>query len=162
MSTAHGLHALYGLENTKPQVILTPPPPSPSDAAMYNYLNQSGCEVVEGRNDNEEFIDMMQAFNDLEFTADHQDNIFKSLTGILNLGNVAFEENTAQADTCKVSNPTYLQAACDFLGLPADDVGTALCFKRMDTREGLIQIPLNNTQCQDQRDALGKEIYFQI
>ena len=54
-----------------------------SDAAMYNYLNQSGCEVVEGRDDSEEHIDMMAAFRDLEFDNDHQDNIFKALAGIL-------------------------------------------------------------------------------
>ncbi|GMH55653.1 hypothetical protein TrST_g11594 [Triparma strigata] len=133
-----------------------------ADASMYNYLNQSGCEVVEGRDDNEEFIDMMQAFNDLEFAADHQDNIFRTLTGILNLGNVSFEDNPDKEDTMRVANISYLQSACDFLGIPADEVGTALCFKRMETRDGVIQIPLDNTKCKDQRDALGKEIYFQM
>ncbi|GMH78324.1 hypothetical protein TL16_g07756 [Triparma laevis f. inornata] len=122
-----------------------------ADASMYNYLNQSGCEVVDGRDDNEEYIDMMQAFNDLEFSAEHQDNIFRTLAGILNLGNVSFAENESKEDTMKVDNMSYLQTACDFLGIPADEVGTALCFKRMETRDGVIQ-----------RDALGKEIYFQM
>lgn len=39
---------------------------------------------------------MMQAFNDLEFSAEHQDNIFRTLAGILNLGNVSFEENKSK------------------------------------------------------------------
>ena len=173
-----------------------------SDAAMYNYLNQSGCEVVEGRDDHEEYIDMMAAFRDLEFDNEHQDNIFECLAGMLNLGNLAFEPNPAEEDHYKVANPSYLEMACNLLGLQYDDVDKALCYKKMEvrayesrseefigvnlsyekaalivpitfhlthstrclsqTRDGVIQIPLDEVKCKDQADALAKEIYFQI
>lgn len=50
----------------------------------------------------------------------------------------------------KVANMSYLQTACDFLGIPADEVGTALCFKRMETRDGVIQV----RSCRQRSDEL--------
>ena len=130
------------------------------DASKYFYLNQSGCETVAGRDDKEEHKEMMQAFNDLDFSKTQQDEIFKTLAGILNLGNVKFQE--APNDEVEVANASFLVQACDFLGVKQADVAKALCFKKLETRDGVIHSPLDETQAENQRDALFKEIYYQI
>ncbi|GMI30161.1 hypothetical protein TeGR_g7112 [Tetraparma gracilis] len=130
-------------------------------ASQYHYLNQSGCEVVKGRNDAEEHADMIRAMNDLEFKDETQSDIFAGLAGILNLGNISYDElsNTSGEDQVQIANKDYLLQACSHLGLDKTDVDKALCFRRMETREGVIQIPLNVKQAQDLRDAMAKEIY---
>ena len=130
------------------------------DASNYFYLNQSGCETVAGRDDSQELKEMMQAFNNLEFAKKQQDEIFKCLAGILNLGNVKFQP--AGNDTVEVANASFLVQACDLLGLNQAEIAKALCFRKMESREGVIQIPLDQTKAENQRDALAKEIYYQI
>ena len=133
-------------------------------ASQYHYLNQSGCEVVKGRDDAQEQKEMIQAMNILEFTQDQQSDIFKSLAGILNLGNIKFDElsNTGGEDQVQIANKDYLNAACEHLGVDRSNIDKALCFRRMETREGVIQIPLTVEQARNQCDAMAKEIYRQI
>ena len=56
---------------------------SPSE---YHYLSQSGCEVIDGVNDSDEFLEVIEAMKTLEFPADTIDEIFQVLTIVLNLG----------------------------------------------------------------------------
>ena len=104
---------------------------------------------------------MIRAMNDLEFKDETQSDIFAGLAGILNLGNISYDElsNTSGEDQVQIANKDYLLQACSHLGLDKTDVDKALCFRRMETREGVIQIPLNVKQAQDLRDAMAKEIY---
>lgn len=60
-------------------------------AETYNYLNQSGCTKIEGVDDVEEFKELSSAIDVVGISATEKDAIFRVLSGILHLGNVAFQ-----------------------------------------------------------------------
>ena len=134
------------------------------DAADYHYLNQSGCNSVNGRDEVEEQREMTQAFNSLEFSEETQDNIFEALAGILNLGNINFQESVDAAGNEKVTivNPNFSASSSKLLGFNNTVLEQALCWKKVVTPSETILKPLTAVQAADQRDALAKEIYRQI
>ena len=60
--------------------------------SAFNFLNQSGCMEIDGRNDKEEFEMLMEAFQHVGFSPSHQRQILQCLAGILHLGNVQFSD----------------------------------------------------------------------
>lgn len=62
------------------------------DQNYFNYLNQGDCPYIEGVNDLETYEDTTNAFTTLGFSDSEKNDIFKTLSGILHLGNITFED----------------------------------------------------------------------
>lgn len=56
----------------------------------FNYVNQSGSYTAETHNDQEEFDDMMQAFEELQFSEKEQITLFQTVAAVRG---VVFERN---------------------------------------------------------------------
>ena len=69
----------------------------------YTYLKMSECFVVNGLNDGEEWNRMVNAMKVLGFTSDIQSSIWRTLAGILLLGNVEFVPGKA-ADSSELKD----------------------------------------------------------
>jgi myosin-1 len=115
--------------------------------------------------DSADFRDTLAAMAVIGLTQAEQDNIFRMLSAILWLGNVAFVEddsgNAANRDPSVVDFVAYL------LEVDPSHVNTALTSRIVETSRGgrrgsVYQVPLNVTQAMAVRDALAKAIYFNL
>jgi len=130
------------------------------EADDYHYLNQSDALVVEGINDERDWEDVLASMEVMGIGIEEQDDIIRTLAGILHLGNLVFEKggNASQEDS-KVANPDMLELAAAQFGVAADALEKALCQKDIsNNRETMFKVN-NMDQAQDARDALAKGIY---
>ncbi|KAG7246749.1 hypothetical protein CRUP_002012, partial [Coryphaenoides rupestris] len=82
-------HIFYALlagatKEHKEQYFLGDPPES------FHYLSQSGCLKDKSLNDKELFNSVMDALKVLGFTEEESRDMFKLLSGVLQLGNIEF------------------------------------------------------------------------
>eukprot|EP01084_Bolivina_argentea_P058897 107503_1 len=78
-----------------------------------NYIicTQGSCVQVPGINDKNDFEEINQAFNTLQFNNKLIYSIFKLIAGILHIGNVTFDvvKSSFNDDTCSISKKTYFE-----------------------------------------------------
>jgi myosin heavy subunit len=74
------------------------------------YLNKSGCIKIDDLDDKHEYSLMHAAFLELGFTHELIFNLFQSVAGILQAGNIEFipnSEDLSNNDTCVISPASY-------------------------------------------------------
>ena len=69
------------------------------DASKFSYLNKTGCYTVDGTNDSQEFQDVLNALTTIKVDEKDQTSIFKTIAGVLHLGNIRFKAVGDQAQT---------------------------------------------------------------
>ena len=130
-----------------------------------NYLRQSGCLRVPLHDDTVEFATFCSALQTMDVAAVDVHSIFQSLSGLLHLGNVDFEECQEVHSKSEVmpSNPVVLEQAALLLGLPAEELQRALTTRTvMTTARGEQETYMVEHDLQRSwhtRDALSKAIY---
>ncbi|XP_037768620.1 unconventional myosin-X isoform X1 [Chelonia mydas] len=128
-----------------------------SEPESYRYLNQSGCVSVENLNDLEMFNKVMTALKVMEFSTEEIQDIFKLLSGTLQLGNMEF----MTAGGAQVTTKAVLNNASDLLGLDAFQLSEVLTQRSMILRGEEISSPLTVEQAVDSRDSLSMALYSQ-
>ncbi|XP_062266934.1 myosin VIa isoform X2 [Platichthys flesus] len=96
-------------------------------------------------------------------------DLFRVVAGVLNLGNIDFEETGSTSGGCtirKQSSQTVEQCA-ELLGLEQDDLRVSLTSRVMLTTAGgakgtVIKVPLKVEQANNARDALAKAVYSRL
>jgi myosin heavy subunit len=130
-------------------------------ADNYNFVNKSGCIVVDGLNDVHEFKDLMAAFKELEFNDADIEILFTMVAGLLHLSNVTFE--AVDADTCRMSGSadvrTELGHAAALLGVTPEALQLAMEQKLIETRNERVRSPLSVEKAVDGRNSMAKAIY---
>uniref|UniRef100_A0A8C3P901 Myosin X n=1 Tax=Chrysemys picta bellii TaxID=8478 RepID=A0A8C3P901_CHRPI len=124
-----------------------------SQPESYRYLNQSGCVSDENLNDLEMFNKVMTALKVMEFSTEEIHDIFKLLSGTLQLGNMEFMTAGGAQVTTKAGN--------DLLGLDAFQLSEVLTQRSMILRGEEISSPLTVEQAVDSRDSLSMALYSQ-
>jgi hypothetical protein len=138
----------------------------------YKYTNKSGCNIIAGVNDIEEFNVMVSAMNTLQFSDELRDTTFEIIASILQLGNVTFVNKTdAAGQVYSEINPasrSWLEDGADLLGMKdVDQLGRSLTQKivtmggpsKGSKRKSTVVIKLNDVQAADSRDNLCKYLY---
>ncbi|CAM4628890.1 unnamed protein product [Caretta caretta] len=128
-----------------------------SEPETYRYLNQSGCVSDENLNDLEMFNKVMTALKVMEFSTEEIQDIFKLLSGTLQLGNMEF----MTAGGAQVTTKAVLNNASDLLGLDAFQLSEVLTQRSMILRGEEISSPLSVEQAVDSRDSLSMALYSQ-
>lgn|SRR5690606_10957367 len=59
-----------------------------SDIDSYNYVNHSGCTVVPGVNDAQEFEETRKSMEVIGLSEEERESVFATIAAILHLGNV--------------------------------------------------------------------------
>jgi len=129
-------------------------------ADEFNYLNQSGCCEIAGRSELEEYNILNESMAHLNLEQEVQYQIFQTLAGILQLGNVKFMPSRDVEGGSEVADEQCMQMAASLLGCDAEALSQSLCFK--DSTFGIgdtITIPLDPVKARDQCDAFAKFIY---
>uniref|UniRef100_A0AAQ6AKB0 Myosin X, like 1 n=1 Tax=Amphiprion ocellaris TaxID=80972 RepID=A0AAQ6AKB0_AMPOC len=123
-------------------------------AESFHYLSQSGCLKDKSLNDKELFNSVMEALKVLEFTEEEIRDMFKLLSGVLQLGNIEFM-------TAGGAQITTKQGQAALLGLDAFQLSEVLTQRSIILRGEEICSPLTIEQAVDSRDSVAMALYSQ-
>ncbi|KAK2826424.1 hypothetical protein Q5P01_020638 [Channa striata] len=126
-------------------------------AESYHYLSQSGCLKDKSLNDKELFNSVMEALKVLEFTEEEIRDMFKLLSGVLQLGNVEF----MLAGGAQITTKQVVTNASELLGLDAFQLSEVLTQRSIILRGEEICSPLTIEQAVDSRDSVAMALYSQ-
>lgn len=161
MPTERNYHSFYMLlsgatKEYRQELSLRPP-------EQFNYLSQSGCIEINGRDDVSEFEELVHAMEHMSMDKPVQKEVFRVLAGILHLGNLTFQPSRDVDGGSQLTSQADLKRVVTMLGLGHQNLAQGLCFKESSFQAGeTIMIPLDPTKACDQRDALAKHIYGRL
>uniref|UniRef100_A0A672HW69 Myosin X, like 1 n=1 Tax=Salarias fasciatus TaxID=181472 RepID=A0A672HW69_SALFA len=142
-------HIFYALLAGASQYFLEDP------AESFHYLSQSGCLKDKSLNDKELFNSVMEALKVLQFTEEEIRDMFKLLSGVLQLGNIEFM-------TAGGAQITTKQGQCAaLLGLDVFQLSEVLTQRSIILRGEEICSPLTIEQAVDSRDSVAMALYSQ-
>ncbi|XP_025060372.1 unconventional myosin-XV-like, partial [Alligator sinensis] len=130
------------------------------EAETYYYLNQGGnCEIF-GKNDAEDFRRLVTSMENLNFSIEDQNSIFRILSSILHLGNVYFEKyETDCQEVASVVSAKEILTVAELLQVSPEGLERAITFKVTETLREKIYTPLTVESAVDARDAIAKILY---
>jgi len=85
------------------------------EAQAYSYLNQSDVFQIQGRSDGEELKETKAAMETMGFSSNEQQSVFRIVSAILHLGNIAFESDKKDASVVTDQTVEELEIASDLL-----------------------------------------------
>ncbi|TYZ59198.1 hypothetical protein PybrP1_007131 [[Pythium] brassicae (nom. inval.)] len=137
-------------------------------ADRFEYLRASGCYAVDDVDDAAEFEDTMAAMQHVGIKRKQIELVLQTVAAVLHLGNVQFEsQGVGDAEGARVRDRQPLETACELLGLSAERLEHALCYKLLQTmapggKVESYEVPQNPSQAQAQRDSLAKAVYDRL
>uniref|UniRef100_A0A671TBE4 Myosin X, like 1 n=1 Tax=Sinocyclocheilus anshuiensis TaxID=1608454 RepID=A0A671TBE4_9TELE len=123
---------------------------------LFHYLSQSGCVKDRSLDDKQLFDDVM----DMEFTEEEIRDMFKLLSGVLQLGNVEFM-TAGGAQITTQQGERFVTNVSELLGLDSFQLSEVLTQRSMILRGEEICSPLTVEQAIDSRDSVAMALYSQ-
>ncbi|XP_064183579.1 unconventional myosin-X [Anguilla rostrata] len=146
-------HIFYALlagadENQIEQYFLTEP-------ESYHYLSQAGCVKDRSLDDKRLFDSVMEALKVMEFKDEEIRDVFKLLSGVLQMGNIEF----MTAGGAQITTKAVVSIVSDLLGLDCFQLSEVLTQRSMILRGEEICSPLTVEQAVDSRDSVAMALY---
>ena len=127
------------------------------DPMEWAYLNTSGCVKVTGRQEKQEYIELVTAFGHLKFPDETIKSILQVLAAILHIGNVTFKDDD---EGSIVANRETVIIAAELLGIEhANTLEECFCTKEIIVNKERTLVKLDVHKAQEQRDALARFLY---
>ncbi|XP_060709183.1 unconventional myosin-Vc-like isoform X2 [Hemiscyllium ocellatum] len=130
-------------------------------AENFAYVNMGGNTVIDGINDQTDFIETQKTFSLLGLNKDFQMDIFKVLAGILHLGNVGIKAVGDDKSSVK-RDDDHLKVFSELLGIKLEEMAHGLCHRKIATTSDTVIKPMTKSQAINARDALAKHIYAHL
>ncbi|PWN46171.1 hypothetical protein IE81DRAFT_86032 [Ceraceosorus guamensis] len=137
-------------EGLKKALLLTS---SPED---YAYLKASR-KHVEGVDDTSEWQALIEALSMVGFASEEQHNLFKVIASILQVGNIELADD--RSEQARITNGAQVEKACHLLGVPVQELTTALVRPRIKAGREWVAQARTRQQVQDEMAALCKTMY---
>ena len=131
-------------------------------ASKYLYLNRSESEQspIVGIDDKELFNDTSSSFPTFLFTSGEISAIWKTLSCVLNLGNIELNQKEVHGKlNCSLSDSQYLTNVIDLLQVKQQALSEGICMKKRDIQGHFILSARSPAQSESIKDALAKEMY---
>uniref|UniRef100_A0AAV2KCV4 Unconventional myosin-VI n=1 Tax=Knipowitschia caucasica TaxID=637954 RepID=A0AAV2KCV4_KNICA len=119
--------------------------------------------------DHLDFNRMSDAMKKIGLNQSEMLDLFRTVAGVMHLGNVDFEEGGSTSGGCvlRPQSSESLQFCAELLGLEQDDLRVSLTTRVMLTTAGgtkgtVIKVPLKVEQANSARDALAKAMYSRL
>ncbi|KAJ0026577.1 hypothetical protein NQD34_017577 [Periophthalmus magnuspinnatus] len=116
-----------------------------------------------------DFSRMSDAMKKIGLDQSEKLDLFRTVAGVMHLGNIDFEEAGSTSGGCAIRNQCSesVQFCAELLGLEQDDLRVSLTSRVMLTTAGgakgtVIKVPLKVEQANSARDALAKAIYSRL
>lgn len=130
----------------------------------FHYLNQSKTYELDGVNNAEEYVKTRRAMDIVGISDDEQESIFRTLAGILHLGNIEFspgKEHDSSVVKDQKSN-FHLEMAAELFRCDINLLLATLTTRSIQTFEGIIVKALDCNAAIAGRDALAKTVYARL
>ncbi|CAI9565910.1 unnamed protein product [Staurois parvus] len=123
----------------------------------YRFLS-NGHVTIPGQQDKDLFQETMEAMKIMGFPDDEQIGLLRVISGVLQLGNIAFkkERNTDQAS---MPDNTAAQKVCHLLGINVNDFTRAILMPRIKVGRDYVQKAQTKEQADFAIEALAKATY---
>ncbi|XP_034539617.1 unconventional myosin-XIX [Notolabrus celidotus] len=110
------------------------------------------------------FHETVRAMVNLGINAERQRQIFRILSGILQLGNLSFSPAGDESQPCDLEEQTkdFLQRAAEMLRVPAEELQMCLRVRTLKAGKQSVLKPCSQAECSMRRDCLAKVIYAQL
>uniref|UniRef100_I7HPW8 Myosin XVB n=2 Tax=Mus musculus TaxID=10090 RepID=I7HPW8_MOUSE len=129
----------------------------------YYYLNQGGACRLQGKEDAQDFKELMKALRGLGLCAEELTAVWAVLATILHLGNICFSSSERESqEVAAVSSWAEIHLAARLLQVPPERLEGAVTKRVMDTPYGPVSRPLPVEGAIDARDALAKTLYTRL
>ncbi|XP_075221620.1 unconventional myosin-IXa-like isoform X2 [Lycorma delicatula] len=128
----------------------------------YNYLNRSGCYVLDNVDENYEFSRLKQSMEMVGFTAEKQRRLFAVLSAVLLLGNVEFQPRKStyhHDEAVAVRNQDIVLIISELLRVKQETLLAALTAKRARASGETLIINYRLPEAIAARDAMAKCLY---
>uniref|UniRef100_UPI00358DFBCF unconventional myosin-Va isoform X2 n=1 Tax=Myxine glutinosa TaxID=7769 RepID=UPI00358DFBCF len=128
------------------------------------HYTQQGCSTrIEGVDDAADFMQTRRSLNLLGIKDDTQMAMFRVMSAILHLGNVAFQSKDRDSESCFIAeSDRHLALLCQLLGLEIQEMTRWLCHRKIVTASETYVKPMGCEQAVNARDALAKHVYAQL
>ncbi|KNC47565.1 myosin ID heavy chain [Thecamonas trahens ATCC 50062] len=130
----------------------------------FYYLAQSGCTTVSGMNDTREYAEVVEAMTTMGLTPDDQMGVWRTVAGILQLGNISFYED--DKEQAQPQDMVAIEYAAYLLCTSNEAVIAALTTRTIETGAGsrgsTYNVPNNAEMAVYARDALAKALYSNL
>ncbi|XP_035382790.1 unconventional myosin-X [Electrophorus electricus] len=123
----------------------------------FHYLIQTGCVKDRSLGDRKLYDSVMEALKVLEFTEEEIRDMFKLLSGVLQLGNIEF----MTAGGAQITTKQVVTNVSELLGLDSFQLSEVLTQRSMILRGEEICSPLTVEQAIDSRDSVAMALYSQ-
>jgi len=135
----------------------------PEETFLYLSADGSPCALADQHNDVAECSKLQQALEEMGFSQQEKDGMFRVVAAILHLGNVQFDEfeSTGSKITTGESEDA-LKAFCELTGTDITNVATSLTMMISQQRDGLLARPFNPQVATDARNALSRHLYNRL
>ncbi|XP_048857839.1 unconventional myosin-X [Brienomyrus brachyistius] len=127
------------------------------DPECYYYLSQAGCLKDKSLDDKKLFDSVMEALKVMEFTEEEIRDVFKLLSGVLQMGNIEF----MTAGGAQITTMGVVDIVSDLLGLDSFQLSEVLTQRSIILRGEEICSPLTIEQAVDSRDSVAMALYSQ-
>ena len=134
----------------------------------YNFVSNDGIMYdSSGIDDTENYEDFVSSVQNIGWTNEMQENIFKIVAGILHLGNISFIEQDSQIASISIAERSSkgLENAAEMFNIDnSDALRQCLCTRTIKVRSSgeEMQVPMNVSKSVAARDALAKDIYSRL
>jgi myosin heavy subunit len=136
------------------------------DAELFHYLNQSGAITVDGINDEKDWLEMTNAMDVLNMSAEEKECTFRLVAACLHMGNVEFDRDpkgTEETDS-KCKNPDQIAIAAELFRVDKDVLVKCMCYRKI-SRPGSKSVTYARnsiSKAKDARDAMTKTLYGKL
>ncbi|KAG8256469.1 Unconventional myosin-IXb [Homalodisca vitripennis] len=131
-------------------------------AETYNYLNRSGCYVLENVDEDHEFSRLKQSMEMVGFTPEKQRRLFAVLSAVLLLGNVELQPRKSvyhHDEAVAVRNTEVVSIISQLLRVKQETLLAALTAKRARASGETLIINYRLPEAIAARDAMAKCLY---
>uniref|UniRef100_A0A069DY68 Putative myosin class v heavy chain n=1 Tax=Panstrongylus megistus TaxID=65343 RepID=A0A069DY68_9HEMI len=128
----------------------------------YNYLNRSGCYILDNVDEKYEFSRLKQSMEMVGFTAEKQRRLFSVLSAVLLLGNVEFQPRKSayhHDEAVGVKNSEIVLLISELLRVKQETLLAALTAKRARASGETLVINYKPAEAIAARDAMAKCLY---
>ena len=122
---------------------------------------KSGNDTITGVSDNEEWNSLIEAFHIMGLSNREQSSIFRTIAGVLHLGNVTVMKESLRADQASLTPEAHeqVQKVCFLLGIPSEAFIKGLLHPRVKAGREWVEKVQTPEQVRLAIDALSKGIY---
>jgi myosin heavy subunit len=119
------------------------------------------------KQDYERYSEFLLATKSVGLSDVELDSLLISVASCLHIGNILFyeiDQSSCSIKSADGSSERALKVASAMLGVNANDLETALCFRTIQMRSSgeEMQVPMSKEKSQSARDALAKSIYSKL